>query len=520
MIPIRNEKLVRNHHLTKRLHTARVWAFVLLLALLGSFQPTEADELPFFPVWIGESGELSEQEVESLVADFAAKNPNPEHIYVWVHGFDTSRAASTEQYKILTERLNKSLQKQGQSAAVVGIQWDSKVKLTIFNVIGRYDQKTRLARKTGRHGTRAFLLSLQKRFPQAHINLFGHSMGCEVSMGAVRPRVNFDGYEDKTDMKAFEPEADLRIHAAALLGADLNYDIGAKSQLPLRSDGAKLFWLTESSAFRKEDRDLILSLRAIVAGKALGSTFPRMTEEQYDGLLGNQVIVFDNREVPRTHKFLLYYDQERVDRLVRGTLYKGGYKVEPPPELAEISEVMEAPNTVESLKPFLDRDSLSSKIYTIWRLEHHFGSGSKNLANGTLEKVRDTLLHRPKMVRDLRPNSDSQTVRDGIWPTPANLARAGAPAWASPLGNGRRVHFRGRVEAMEDGVLWMVTEFGDNRYFDLENTEYIPSEAGVRVGSYIEIQSVFKDAERIDVIPLGRWIKMGLPTNLKSKTFR
>lgn len=339
----------------KRLHAT---LFAVLFAFCISLAPIGAEELPFFPVWIDGSADLSPEQTETLIEDFVKANPDPEHIIVWIHGFATTRADSTKEYGIVTQRLKSSFAKAGVEPAVVGLQWDSAAKLSIFSVLGEYGQKTRLARQTGRFGARRFLLGLQKRFPQAKITLMGHSMGCEVAMAAVRPTVDF-GNHDKDG--AFAPETPLQPFAASLLGADLDYDIGAKSRLPVNSHGLELLWLTQDSLFRRSDQDKVLSLRALVSGKALGATFPLMTEEQYDSLLGRRAIVFDRREIPRYHNFLLYYDDERIDHIVRGVLVKAGASVEPPGELIEIDEVMEAPNEVEALAPYLDRRCLVVK---------------------------------------------------------------------------------------------------------------------------------------------------------------
>ncbi len=487
---------------------AKVWSVVLLLALGCLVQPLGAEELPFLPVWIDGSGTLAEEEAESLVADFARMHADPEHIVVWVHGFDTTRKESTEEYTVLTGRLDDSFKKLGQKVAVVGIQWDSTAGGFIFALPGEYKRRTLLARKTGRNGVRTFLLALQERFPKADISMFGHSMGCEVTMAAIRPKVNFTKREDVAELSIYKPEVQLRIHAAALLGADLNYNIGSESRLPFHSDGIELLWMTEDPAFRKEDHDEVLNLRKLVAGKALGASFPLMTEQQYDGLLGNQVAVFDNRQIPRWHHFLLYYDKIRIDRLVRGLLYKAKVAIEPPPELSAIAEVMEAPDSVEALTPFLDDELLSSKVYALWRLEHHFGSGSKNFANGYLQGVVRTLTHRPKAIRHIRPDSPSTTVRDGIWPTQEGLARAGYPAWASPGGSEWEKNLRGEVTHFKNGNLTITTEFGDVRFYNYsEETSFTPSQAGLRIGSKVEVKSVLKQAQSVKVIPFYVWIK-------------
>jgi alpha/beta hydrolase family protein DUF900 len=496
------------YDMLKRLHASRLVILTVCLGLLAHLGPLAADELPFFPVWIDGGAKLTAEATETLVQDFAQANPDPEHIVVWIHGFATTRADSTKEYTVLAERLNKTFDKVGVTRpAIVGIQWDSAAKLSIFTIIGQYDHITRRARETGRFGARRFLLALQERFPQAKISIMAHSMGCEVTLAALRPKVDF-GKKDKEN--AFEPDAPLTLFAASLLGADLDYDIAAKSRLPLKSHGIHLLWLTQDSLFRRDDQDKVLSLRAIISGKALGAAFPLMTEEQYDSLLGRRAMVFDKRDIPRYHRFLLYYDQERIEHIVRGILVKAGASIEPPEELAEIDAVMEAPNEVEALVPFLDAPLFSGQVYAIWRLEHLLGAGSSNFANGALQRVATAIYHRPKVIHKLRKDSPSPSVQKGLWPTEEGLARAGAPQWATLAGYGWTMSFRGTVTNLDDSVISITTTFGDHRSFDITSeTRVTPSLAGLRVGSKVELQGALKVATVIKVIPFHTWIKEG-----------
>ena len=491
----------------ERLRTFRVLTF-LYFSLIVLTAPLQAEEPSFLPVWIDDSAQLSAETTETLVEEFARAHPDPENIVVWIHGFATTRAESSEEYEILTERLNQSFDKLGvERPAVVGIQWDSAAKLSIFSIIGEYGRKTRLSRETGRFGARRFLLALQERFPGASITLMGHSMGCEVAMAAVRPTVDF-GANDKEG--AFEPEAPLNIFAVALLGADLDFDIGAKGRLPLKSHGVSLIWLTQDSLFRRRDQDKVLGLRALVSGKALGASFPLMTEEQYVGLMGRQAIVFDKRDIPPYHKLLLYYDQERLDHIVSAIMVKAGKPVEPPEELREIEQVMNAPDEVEALTPFLNSPLFSGQVYALWRLEHLFGAGAANFANGALQRVATSVVHRPKIIGSLRKDSPSPTVQKGLWPTQEGLARAGAPSWATLAGYGWTKSFRGEVTNLDDNVISIVTTFGDNRSFDITaETDITPSMAGLRVGSKVELQGALKVARNIKVIPFHVWLKEG-----------
>jgi pimeloyl-ACP methyl ester carboxylesterase len=495
------------------------YAVLLLLCLLGCFQPALAEHPAFFPVWIDESGELTPEAVEALVADFAAQNPDPEHIVVWIHGFANTRETSAAQYDVLTDRVYAAFDKYNHKVGVVGLQWDSQAGGFIFTLPGQYESKTLLARKVGRHGARAFLLALQKRFPEAHLNMMGHSMGCEVIMAALRPEVQFSREKEVNGVDAFEPATPLLVHTAALLGADLDYDLGQKSRLPVKAKHIKLFWLTENSQFRPQEHDKVLGFRSLLAGKAMGATFPLMTEEQYDALIGNRVVVFDRRDIPRNHKFTSYYNEDRVDRLVRGLLLKAGASVEPPPELVGIDEVMDAPQTLEALRPFLDRELLAPRVYAIWRLEHLFEGNSSNFANGELQSIATTLYHRPKKVRTSRSKSKSTIVRDNVWPTKKDLARAGAPPWASPLGYNRRMHFRGEVIRLEDGVMGILTTFGDVRTFGFDgSTRFTPSRETLRIGSKVEVQGFWKELEEVHVIPEYVWITKKGPQPEKATT--
>jgi hypothetical protein len=235
-----------------------------------------------------------------------------------------------------------------------------------------------------------------------------------------------------------------------------------------------------------------------------------MTEEQYDGLLGRRVMVFDKREIPRSHSFLLYYDPERVDRIVRGILVKDGAAVEPPQELVEINAVMDAPNSLEALVPHLDSPLFSGQVYALWRLEHLLGAGASHMADGSLQKVATAIYHRPKVIHRLRKDSPSPTVQKGLWPTEKGLARAGAPKWAGRAGYGWTMSFRGEVTNLDDSVISILTTFGDHRSFDItDKTVVTPSLAGLRVGSTVELQGALKQASSIKVIPFHTWLEEG-----------
>lgn len=484
-------------------------SLLLVLAAPGLVR-AEAAGPGWVPAWIDESGDLSDEAVQQVVDGVAARQARPDHVILLVHGFNNTRSYSAALYDDLAPRIHGAFAKLGQEVAVVGIQWDSAASGRLLALPGEYEGKVPLARKVGRFGARRVMLALQERFPSSRLSLFGHSMGCEVAAAALVPHLKLDPITDAAG--AFRPEEPLAFHVVVLAGSDLDYDVAYKGGVPMAHARGNLLWMTMSRLYRRADRDRVLDLRALLRGKAMGSTLPRMTGAQYRSLMEARKVVFDNERIPSSHSFLHYYDDVRLGRLAATMAHLAAPTSVPRPEdLAVLDRVMEAPNTVEGLRPWLDSRKLSAAVYAAWRLENLLGDGEKHFEDETLTHVADGGVNRPRAVRVHHGESPCALIREGLWPTRGQLARAGSPAWASPTGSAWKKDFRGEVTFVDEEYLEIVTEFGDSIPFVLapNRTAFTPSLHAVRVGSAVQVQSDFDHtALKVRVLPLSEWLRI------------
>ncbi len=386
-----------------------------------------ADDTGFSSIWIDDSATVTEEAVAKTISDTTAQNPNPDHLVVLIHGFAVPRADSTVEYGIVSERIRKEYAKHGKSVAIVGIQWDSAVSLNLFSLPGKYHHKTLLSRKTGRFGARHTLLELQKHFPNAQISIMAHSMGCEVAAAATNPTMKFDKVTD--ELGAYRPDESVSLDGMVLCGADLNYDAAAHGGTSVNFQHGKMMYMTMSEVLGN-DRDKILDLRRLLGGRALGSAFPKMTEQQYDGILGSRRIIFDNKQIPLEHFMLKYYSEWRLARIIPSLISYGDPQAPVSEDLAAINEVMDAPNTVEALAPYLNGKTFSSTLYAVWRLEHLLCGGSQHLADGYFSRLARVAKSTPRKVLYGRSESPCEQVKQGIFPSEEMMERAGAPSWA------------------------------------------------------------------------------------------
>jgi hypothetical protein len=334
-------------------------------------------------------------------------------------------------------------------------------------------------------------------------------MGCEVIAAAATPGIRLGKADQDTDV--FKPERPLRTNAVVLLGSDLDYDAGYRSKAPLDFGAVDLLWMTMSRQHRPE-RDKVLDLRALIRGRAQGATFPRFTGPQYEAMFNGRKAVFDNQDIPPNHDFVKYYNENRLARIVPSIVSRTEPgTIPPPPDLAAIDRVMEAPGHVEALRPFLDGSCLSGQFYAAWRLEHLLGDGATHFEDETLARLGDQIQDRPRLVRQERRASRCALVRQGLWPTDRLLVRLGAPAWANPLGGSWQKDFQGRVVELSGSLMRLETEFGDLFVFDLvpNRTRITPSLDGLRVGSQVRVRADFNhEALDIRVLPLPRWLEV------------
>lgn len=486
----------------------RAWLRALVASWVLSLAAWAVPD-PFVPVWIDASARLSPDVVTNVADRVAAESAAPTDLVLWVHGLDTSPQEGLEQYSELSRRLHRSFAHWSREVQVVGVQWDSSTSGFPFAVPGEYEERTRLARRVGRYGLRQLLLGLQSRFPQTRISVMAHSLGCEVYLAAVRPGLEYAEWND-AEREVFEDKSEIRLHAAVWAGADLDYDITAQPVDAPSLDQLHLLWMTQSSLFRKDQRDSVLDLRAYLRGRAWGSTFPRMSAEQYNTLLQRRAAVFDGARIPFDHDIMKYYDQDRLDHVTQALLYQADPEhVRPPSEIAGINRVMDAPASDEALAPFLDSLQLSQQIYALWRLERQHGADAKNLASGYLSRVADVLFRTPRLVAGLREGSPSPTVAAGLYPTTLQLTRAGLPPWAPKAGSENGKSFAGEVTAYDGESLSILSDrFADPFTFSVpRETRFTPQRSVLRIGSKVRVEVEGSRTRSVTIVPLSVWLK-------------
>ena len=397
-----------------------------MLPALGWAQEPNA----FVPAWLNDGSPLSEPDLQAIVAGVGAQQANPDHIAVLVHGLGNSRETSTEQFNTLAPLLAKQYQDAKQTVVVVGVQWDSDVPMGLFTAESNYLDMVARARKVGHWPARQLLLQMKKQYPNAHFDIYAHSLGCEVSAACLFPEAKYGDGIPKSE--TFEPQQILHVNMWSMVGSDLDYDIWAKSGVAADQTAprCKQAWMTMSPYFGEADKDETLKLRAMVRGVAAGSAFPKMTEEQYDTILKAQRVVFDNANIPSSHAMLEYYDATRLGRIVPMALHAGEpQKLPLPKEFDEITMVMAMPDQATALLPYLDSPNLTTQLTALWRLEHVVCGSSKHLADGTLEAIARLLKDKPATVRSVRKDSPCKVLNQGYFPTEKQLERAGAPNW-------------------------------------------------------------------------------------------
>jgi hypothetical protein len=400
----------------------------LLLVLLS--WPVRAT--PFVSSWLGQGGLLSSAELDSLTAQIRACHQQPLHLVLLVHGYDTPKERSDQEFTQVAQLIDTQFQSAGQSVVVLGLQWESAVGGAgiPWQAGDAYLESLQRARRVGRKAVRQLSLHLKEQFPTTHFHLFAHSLGCEVSAAALFPTML---YKDDTPLvEPYAPERPLEVVLLALTGADLDYDCWYHSGLEFRSQKAsfRLLWQTVSG-YLERGRDRVLQIRQVIRGMAAGSAFPRMTEAQYDNLFNNRAVVFDNREIPEGHALVDYFSAHRIARLVDTALYlSSADEINKPADLDEIDAVLQSPRTLEGLRKWLDHPASTVQLYALWRLENLLCGSSRHLADETLDQVTRLLRNTPRAVWGEREESPCQCIRQGLWPTEAQMTKAGAPAWS------------------------------------------------------------------------------------------
>lgn len=411
---------------------ALVFALFLALPAIADDPPAQAPAPPppippkeFSSLWVDKTAIVTPEAVAATIAGVKKQQADPQHIVVFVHGFDVQRDSSTAKFDDLASRLKKQFEPSKTKVAFAGVQWESASDQSVLKLANVYWEKISVARSTGRGPTRQLVLGLQKAFPKAHISVMAHSMGCEVAAAALVPEIE---YADQIPfVPTFQPETDLKLHLFSLCGSDLDYDIWSKSHAEARAQNAriKMMWQTVAPYLGKGDK--VLSMRAKLRGKAAGSAFPQMTVQQLDQATAHRRIIFDGENIPNDHDFEKYYDDARLARQVPVMLYLANPKLAKPREIAEIDEIMEAPADPAVLTNFLDNGRYGTLFYTLYRFERLNCGDARHMTDGTLENVGRMLKDKPQMIWREQPKTDCITVKNGEFPTVKMMTRAGAP---------------------------------------------------------------------------------------------
>jgi esterase/lipase superfamily enzyme len=381
----------------------------------------------YSPLWVGRNAVVTAEEIAATVVGLKKQEPNPDHIVVFIHGFNLRREASTAEFDRLAKNLRTELtSSQANKVAFAGVQWASASESSVFELANVYWQKISVARSVGRGPTRQLLLAIHKAFPKAHVSVMAHSMGCEVAAAAIIPEMVYD--DQVPFVPTYQPEADVMLNLVTFCGSDLDYDIWSKSGVEGRSlvKRNRMLWQTVAPN-DKGKKDRVLSYRARLRGKAAGASFPKMTVQQLETVLGQRRIILDTEAIPSDHDLEKYYDQDRLARIVATMLYVANPKRVKPPEIGQIDEIMAEPDHVKSLLPHLDSPHVGTLFYTLWRIERLNCGDARHLTDGTLEAIVTTLREKPQMVWREAPKSECLTIKNEQFPTVTQMTRSGAP---------------------------------------------------------------------------------------------
>ena len=274
---------------------------VLLFLLLLSPSTAQGPE-GFASLWVEKDAHYTPEDVEKTLAEVSKQERDPDQIIVFIHGFKKPRAGSTRDFNALAKQVERQFESDSNRVALVGVQWDSAVDipqakgLDALRMIRAYHEAVPLARSVGRGPTRALLLALQEKYPKAHLSVFAHSMGCEVAASALLPEIDYDEYEPFGE--TYHAEEDVRLDLLVLAGSDLDYDFWYKSGISAREmeERTRLAWFTVADYLTKGDK--VLNTRRRIRGRAGGSSFPRLTNEQLDQTVAEARLFFDNQDIP------------------------------------------------------------------------------------------------------------------------------------------------------------------------------------------------------------------------------
>lgn len=380
-------------------------------------------------LWVEKDAVVTTAAVQATIAEVARQESDPEEIIVFVHGFKKPRQGSTNDFNALAERLRGQAELSGLRTALVGLQWDSSISvqsssgLDALRMIREYHDAIPVARSVGRGPGRELILALQEKFPKAHLSIFAHSMGCEVAAALLLPEINYEDYPPF--VKPFRPELGVGLDMLVLAGSDLDYDVWYKSGISARAmeSRVRMLWLTVADYLTKGDK--VLNTRKRIRGRAGGSSFPRLTLEQLDQTIAERRMFIDRQDIPRNHQFLDYYTEERLSRILSTLRYLTVARAPQPDEMAEIDEVLATPYQLDSLVPYLDRLSYAVKLYALWRIERINCGDARHMTDLTLDEISEAYRQNAKSIPEMRLTSPCLTIRNGLYPTPTAMKKAG-----------------------------------------------------------------------------------------------
>jgi len=394
----------------------------------GCLSSVRAEPRPYVAAWLGDGSTLADSDLSQVMREVGLQNPQPQHIVVLVHGYNVPREDGSQQFQEISHRLYA----EDPQAVVVGLQWDSAAPgaQTPWNAEDAYLEKVVRARQVGHQAARQVLLELQRRYPRSYLTLLAHSLGCEVSVGALFPEIAYQ--DDLPKVRAsYQPERELFLNLLCLTGSDLDYDCWYKGGIVFRAQNprARLLWMTVSPYIRGA-RDRTLQIRQMTRGLAGGTVFPRMTQQQIDFLFRYRMVFFDQKDIPEGHEFVNYLSQDRLQRVLATARYMADPEAERPAEMDDLVKILALPDKIEEFLPWLDHSNVSAQLYALWRLEWLICGGSQHFADETLDTVTRLLRNTPRKVWGEREHSQCQSIRRGYWPSEALMTKAGAPAWS------------------------------------------------------------------------------------------
>ena len=363
---------------------------------------------------------------ESAVRAIVESSAPPDQILLLIHGYDMGAEESGRKFEELSRTLRSEL--KPREVLILGLQWDSGGH-SILNPLGDYFDTLQRARTLGRGPLRQILIGLQEEHPEVPITVLAHSMGCEVTLAAVAPEINYT--EQPPTGPTYQANQGVRLAFATFAGSDLDYDIWHKSGSAAMNwfNRVGLTWITVSAPATQGDK--VLSFRTRLRGKAAGSLMPLMTEQQLDTVLPSRKLTLDDKDVPVDHELDSYFRPARVKRLVETLLFLTDLGDEPP-ELSAIQAALDAPNELPPLKKLLDSPHAGAAFVALWRVEHLLCGSSAHLADRTLEKAVLLLADHPKAIWALQDHSECKTLHHALFPTEQTMRRAGAPYRSRP----------------------------------------------------------------------------------------